>query len=173
MLGFISVPPSRTVRAMRGENINAGDDARFAATGVKGPGGFPRGGPEDGKIASAGDARYSALDEQSSTRWPKLDIPKRFREAEFVWEMTEPVPTRSFEFFITKDNWDPDKPLTRDSFYLLPILHHDAQGKRRTSLQRMVPLEGYHTGYHVILGVWNSADNESAVYQVVDVNFTT
>ncbi|WP_119712357.1 lytic polysaccharide monooxygenase [Arsenophonus endosymbiont of Aleurodicus floccissimus] len=35
--------------------------------------------------------------------------------------MTQPNHTVSWEFYITKQNWDPNAPLTRDSFESKPF----------------------------------------------------
>ncbi|MGW6718049.1 lytic polysaccharide monooxygenase [Streptomyces sp. NPDC054995] len=172
--GYITFPPSRTCLAQRGENANAGD-AASEPQGVEGPGGFPKEGPEDGKIASGDNDRFGALDEQGTTRWTKTDIPKEMAAGlPITWTITSPMRTRSFEYFITKNSWNSDKPLDREAFELEPLAVFDGENNSSPfQVDHHVEVPSDRSGYHVILGVWNFSDLSHAIYQVIDVNITS
>ncbi|MEU1776968.1 lytic polysaccharide monooxygenase [Streptomyces sp. NPDC012842] len=173
MYGYITVPPSRAARARLGELDNAGD-AAYEPHSIVGPDGFPEKGPADGTIASGGNTRFSRLDEQSSTGWNKMNLPEGLDGITVTWTMTAPGPTRTFEYFITKNGWNSDKPLDRDAFEPEPFAVFDLENTSPPyTVEHEVSWPKDRSGYHVILGVWNFADTPDAVYQAVDVNIGT
>jgi predicted carbohydrate-binding protein with CBM5 and CBM33 domain len=86
---------------------------RGCQAGVTGPKGFPEKGPKDGEIASGGGGRFPEMDEQSVTRWKKVDIPAGVSEMMVAWalELNPPIRTDVFRYFITRDGWTPTSPL--------------------------------------------------------------
>ncbi|MCW2481761.1 lytic polysaccharide monooxygenase [Candidatus Symbiopectobacterium sp. NZEC135] len=171
--GYISSPPSRVILCTSDisgiNNINCGP-AKFQPQYIEGPRGFPVEGPPDGKIASAGNPQFSQLDAQSANRWYKSPMNPGYNT--FTWTMKAPYNTYSWQFFITKQNWNPNAPLTRASFEPEPFCMNyvpvDSTPLENTSTDCVVP---QRTGYQVILGVWTVSDKADAFYQVLDVNF--
>ncbi|GAA1959100.1 lytic polysaccharide monooxygenase [Agromyces allii] len=136
---------------------------------LEAPGGFPETGPADGKIASAGIAQFSELDAQTSTRWVKNEItpgPHRFG-----WTYTAPHNTDQWRYYITKNGWNPNEPLKRSSFELLQVVAHDHSAANRNPVHT-ITIPSDHSGYHVILAVWEVWDTPNAFYNVVDVNIS-
>lgn len=133
--------------------------------------------PPDGKIASAGFSGAEEMDEYGEDRWPKNDI-KANSVTEFSWTYTARHKTRRWNYFVTKDGWDPNAPLTRaqfekEPFFMVqneerPFWTHDLWPTEPTIHQVKMPDK---KGYHIVLSVWEVADNGNAFYQVVDVNF--
>ncbi|CRL45656.1 GlcNAc-binding protein A precursor [Sodalis glossinidius str. 'morsitans'] len=133
--------------------------------------------PEDGKIASAGLAGAEKLDEYGENRWEKNEI-KSGAIIDFTWTYTAVHRTRRWNYFITKDNWKPNEPLSRaqfekEPFFMVqndkqPYWEHDLMPNNPTIHKVKMPNK---KGYHIILGVWEIADTGNAFYQVVDVNF--
>lgn len=131
--------------------------------------------PQDHKIASAGFEGAEVLDEYGANRWFKHKI-KMDSTIEFRWVYTQTQKTRRWNYFITKDNWDPDAPLSRTQFEHTPFfcVQNNQQPfwdylllpQDPTIHQVKIPVK---KGYHVILAVWEIADNGNAFYQVVDV----
>lgn len=162
--GYISKPASRVYLANKGINVGVGS-AQYEPQSVEAPKGFPISGPADGSIAGGG--KYSLLDEQSAIRWAKVDIESGPLTVE--WTLTAPHKTSSWQYFITKKGWDPNKPLTRSS--LEPLATIEADGSVPNALAKQeINIPNDRSGYYVILGVWNIADTGNAFYQVIDAN---
>ncbi|MEJ9209739.1 lytic polysaccharide monooxygenase, partial [Paenibacillus larvae] len=74
-----------------------------------------------------------------------------------------------WKYYITKKDWDPNKPITRADLELIGQI--DEGGKKPSStVTHEINVPTDRNGYHVILGVWEIADTANAFYQVVDVN---
>ncbi len=184
--GYIESPKSRAFMcSAKGGNLNANcgsvtyePQSIEYAPGVNHhypssycPGDFTQCGPADGTIAAGGIANFAPLNEQTATRWQKTTI--RPGVNEFKWRYTAGHASAYYQFYITKKDWNPNQPLTRDSFELKPLLHQDAGGVRPQSGQTSsynVNIPSDRSGYHVILATWKIADTAATFYQVVDVN---
>lgn len=168
--GYIDNPPSRAfLCSSMGGNLNKMCGAvQYEPQSVEGPKGFPERGPKDGQIASGGNANFSQLNEQSNSRWHKVNVSSG--KNVFSWILTASHRTTSWQFFITKQNWDPNKPLTRNDFDLKPFCEQQDRGnvpKNNVRIECNIPKR---TGYQIILGVWTIADTANAFYQVIDAN---
>lgn len=150
------------------KNTNCGG-IQYEPQSIEGPDGFPESGPVDGKIASAGTYLAASLDEQTADRWVKRPI--KSGSQYFEWTFTANHVTRDWKYYITKPNWNPNQPLTRDSFDLTPFCVVDGN---------MVapPMQVSHLcnvpereGYQVILSVWDVGDTGASFYNVIDVKF--
>jgi chitin-binding protein len=134
-------------------------------------GDFTQCGPANGAIASGGINSYGQLNEQTATRWQKTTIKPGMNE--FVWHYTAGHASAYYQFYITKKNWNPNQPLTRDSFELKPLLNENAGGVRPPAAgntKHKVNIPSDHSGYHVILATWKVSDTAATFYQVIDVN---
>lgn len=165
--GYVSNPSSRADLCARGINTNCGLII-YEPYSLEAHKGFPAGGPADGKIASA-NGLFAPLDEQSATRWTKVNISPG--PTTFEWKLKVPHSTASWKYYITKQNWDPNAPLTRASFDLTPFCSVPYKGMPSNSYSDTCNVPS-RTGYQVILAVWEVADTNNAFYNVIDVNFT-
>lgn len=166
--GYIDGPASRGYLCQTGQNTNCGA-IQYEPQSLEAPKGFPAAGPADGKIASAGGA-FPELDQQSATRWTKVNMSAGTNT--FHWTLTANHATTSWKYYITKENWNPNAALTRDSFDLTPfcsVSYDGTQPPKSYSDTCNVP---QRSGYHVILAVWEIADTPNAFYNVIDVNFS-
>ncbi|MCY9531698.1 MULTISPECIES: lytic polysaccharide monooxygenase [Paenibacillus] len=166
--GYIEGPASRAALCKSGQNTNCGA-IQYEPQSLEAPKGFPNAGPADGKIASANGA-FPELDEQSATRWTKVNI--NAGQNTFNWKLTAAHATSSWKYYITKENWNPNAKLTRDSFDLTPFCSVNYGGVRPPSTYSDTCNVPARTGYHVILAVWEIADTPNAFYNVLDVNFS-
>lgn len=174
--GYLNDPPSRALQCQKGLNKDCGG-AQYEPQSVgetfkgfpAGVGGAPLQGPVDGKIASGGIGLFSAVDAQSATRWHQTEI--KDRNINFEWKYTAAHPVTKHEYFITRNGWNPNKPLERASFDSTPFCAVDGGN--------VLPVEGAKhacvlpqdkNGAHIILGVWTVGDTDAAFYNVVDVN---
>ncbi|WP_025851486.1 lytic polysaccharide monooxygenase [Paenibacillus ehimensis] len=165
--GYIDSPGSRAYLCKLGQNKNCGAII-YEPQSLEAPKGFPQAGPADGKIASAGGA-FPELDQQSATRWAK--VPMTAGTKTFTWKLTAPHATSSWKYYITKQNWDQNAPLSRASFDLTPFCSVDYGGKKPPYTYSDTCNVPSRTGYQVILAVWEIADTANAFYNVLDVNF--
>ncbi|MDR0921574.1 MAG: lytic polysaccharide monooxygenase [Lactobacillales bacterium] len=138
---------------------------------LEAPKGFPRNGPADGRIASAnggfGQIGDYVLDDQTSNRWKKTEITTG--QNTFTWKYTAPHKTSKWHYYMTKTNWNPNAPLTRDGLELIGTVNHDGSSATN-NLSHTLTIPENRAGYHVILAVWDVADTSNAFYNVIDVN---
>ncbi len=163
--GHTYITNSRAKLCAQGENQNCGSVV-YEPQSVEGPDRFPSTGPADGTIAAAGLQRFAKLNEQSPTRWNKVDIQPG--QNTFTWHFTATHRSKDFRYFITKQNWNQSLPLTRDSFDLRPFCSISDNGQHPavdTSHTCNVP---NRSGYQIILGIWDVADTSSSFYSLID-----
>lgn len=145
-------------------NKNCGP-VQYEPQSVEGLGTFPAKGPADGQIAGAGV--FPQLDEQTASRWSKVTM--NGGKNTIKWTLTAPHATREWKYYITKKDWNPDKPLARADLELIETFN-DGGAKPSTTVVHQINVPTDRSGYHVILGVWEIADTVNAFYQVMDVN---
>jgi chitin-binding protein len=165
--GYIENPSSRALLCQQSINQDCGA-VIWEPQSLEAPKGFPGPSIPDGQIASAGGV-FPKLDEQSSTRWSK--VPLSSGTQTFTWHLTARHATAKWHYYVTKPNWNPNEPLTRDQFELIPFYEQYDGGARpgeKVTHEVTIP---ERTGYHVILGVWDVADTANAFYNVIDVEF--
>lgn len=165
--GWVDGPASRASLCKTGQNTNCGP-IMYEPQSLEAPKGFPNAGPADGKIASA-NGLFPELDAQSASRWTKVNISAGTNT--FTWKLTAPHATASWKYYITKPGWDPNAPLTRNSFDLTPFCSVNYGGARPPFTYTDTCNVPARTGYHVILAVWEIADTTNAFYNVIDVDF--
>lgn len=134
--------------------------------------------PSDGKIASAGQLTGQFLD-TPGTAWRKHQV-NAGELFQVSWAYSAIHLTRRWNYFFTRDGWDPQLPLSRaqfesEPFYTVqlneqPFWSHNAalRPPQPTNHQFQLPNK---SGYHVMLAVWEVADTGNAFYQVVDLDF--
>ena len=135
--------------------------------------------PRDGEIASANQGNARFLDQPGSD-WPKHDVISS-QLLPVRWHYSAVHVTRRWNYFITRKDWNPDLPLSREQFDEKPFFsvelteqpfwsHGDAlTPPNPTEHMLMLP---ERRGYHVLLAVWEIANTGNAFYQVIDLNFT-
>ncbi|MBD9459905.1 N-acetylglucosamine-binding protein GbpA [Pseudomonas sp. PDM05] len=170
------VDGSRADKCSKGQNINCGGAQwERQSTGEtykgfpNGKGGAPGQGPVDGEIASGSNQRFAALDAQTATRWNKTDISDS--NVSFRWTFTAPHPATMYEYFITKNGWNQNQPLTRASFDPAPFCSINAGNVvPATGLTHNCVIPPGKSGYHVILAKWTVGDTPMAFHKPIDVN---
>lgn len=165
--GYIDSPGSRAALCKAGVNQNCGSII-YEPQSLETLKGFPEAGPADGKIASAGGL-FPALDEQSSTRWSKVNMAPGPNT--FTWKISARHATTSWKYYITNQDWDPNAPLSRSSFDLTPFCSVNYNGQQPPATYSDTCNVPERTGYQVILAVWEVHDTVNAFYNVIDVNF--
>ncbi len=135
--------------------------------------------PPDGKIASANQGNGNFLDE-AGTHWQKHSVASA-EMLKISWYYSAVHDTRRWNYFITREDWNPNLPLSRAQFEDQPFYkvelteqpywsHHEALNPPQPTVHDvMLP---QRTGYHVILAVWEVANTGNAFYHVIDLDFS-
>ncbi|MEG0260028.1 MAG: lytic polysaccharide monooxygenase [Lysinibacillus sp.] len=162
--GYVSKPESRGLLCKTGANVDCGG-VQYEPQSLEAPGNFPIGGPADGKIAGANV--FPKLDEQSKYRWTK--VPMKSGAYTFEWTLTAAHAAAKWDYYITKQGWNPDQPIKRADLELFCSTNDG--GKRPPSNVKHNCNVPERSGYQIILAVWSIADTPNAFYNVIDANF--
>lgn len=167
--GYIESPASRAYQCKLGQNTDCGA-VQWEPQSIEKDSGFPAGPlPPDGELASGGIANFHPIDKQSPNIWVKNNIQPG--KNTFTWHITAPHKTTNWRYYITRQNWDQNKPLDREAFEAAPFCQVDDHGAKpgnRVKHECDVPAR---TGYQVIYGVWEINDTKNSFYQAIDVQF--
>ncbi|MDR3024787.1 lytic polysaccharide monooxygenase [Chryseobacterium sp.] len=177
--GYVMSPASRGYQGSL-DKAAIGYSAAFGIYGsiinepgsLEAPKGFPALGPADGKIASANGSigGDTTLDIQTPDRWKKTNISTGVNA--FIWKYLAYHATAKWHYYMTKQGWNPNQPLSRQDLELIgTVTHNGTPPQDNVSHQITVPAN--RTGYHIILAVWDVADTTNAFYNVIDVNVTS
>ncbi|GAA1558478.1 lytic polysaccharide monooxygenase [Kribbella hippodromi] len=168
--GYTTGPTSRAKYCQQGTVTNCGQ-IQWEPQSVEGPKGFPAAGPADGKLCSAGLPQFAELDDQRGGAWPATHL-QAGQGFNFTWHLTAPHATTDFKYYLTKQGWEPAKPLTRAALDLTPFLTVSLNGTRPPNdVSHPGTIPSGRTGRHMILAVWTIADTGNAFYQCSDVSF--
>lgn len=156
--------------AMPGNKGKVGS-IEYEPQSVEGPKGFSldasTGGPKDGQIASAGHYGALPMDQQKSNLWEKNQVNPG--TVQIGWRYTAAHKTSQWHYYITKNGWDQNSPLKRAELQPLATISHDGSAAPHGTAHD-IKLPADHTGYHVIIAVWDVADTTNAFYSAIDVN---
>ncbi|MFE7135652.1 lytic polysaccharide monooxygenase [Streptomyces sp. NPDC057638] len=137
---------------------------------VEGPQGFPAQGPADGKICAGANGRFSELDDPRGGAWPTTQL-SAGQSHTFSWKIKVRHATADFRYYITKDGYNPAKPLTRADLEPQPFLTVPFGGVRPAATVTHNGTLPKKSGRHLILGVWNISNTANAFYSCSDVRF--
>ena len=125
----------------------------------------------DGQLCSAGKPSHKGLD-LARDDWPATTIvPDLSGNFEFVYRATAPHSTLYFEFYITKDGYDPTQPLGWDDLEDTPFCTVTEVTLENGRYFMTCPLPRGKTGRHMIYNVWQRDDSPEAFYACIDVLF--
>lgn len=182
--GYVSSPPSRarigqtyehgamnwlTALAKYGSAVNEPQSIEGPGTGSS-VGAFPGGGPIDGQIPSGGLSGFAPLNIQTENHWIQNSLNPGVNE--FTWRLTAGHASRDFQYYITKQDWNPNTPLTRADLEHIETIPYFGSNPGSINVTHEVDIPDDRSGYHIILAVWDIADTAHAFYQVIDVNIT-
>lgn len=171
--GYTDLPISRQKLCQNGTVTGCGE-IQWEPQSVEGPKGFPGSGPADGTICNGGVPRFAQLSQPrtpSGGAWPATKVTGGQRYT-FRWQFTASHATTDFRYYVTKQGWNQNRPLTRADLNLTPFLTVPYNGQRPPStLSHSGTLPTGLSGRHVILAVWTIADTGNAFYACSDVTF--
>ncbi|MDJ0379669.1 lytic polysaccharide monooxygenase [Streptomyces sp. G-G2] len=168
--GYTDSPISRQKLCANKTVANCGS-IQWEPQSVEGLKGFPAAGPADGRICSGNHPEFAELDDPRGGTWPTTKVTSG-QPYSFRWQFTANHSTTDFRYYVTKNGWDPAKPLTRASLDPQPFLTVAYNGARpdMTTVHQGVMPSG-KTGRHMILAVWTVNDTANAFYSCSDVQF--
>jgi len=118
----------------------------------------------DGRLCSAGRAKYAAFDAPGGD-WPAT--PLQPGPTTFVYRAVAPHATLYYRFYLTREGWDDRRALRWDDLELI----HDS-GRRPASARETFDVDvPARTGHHVLYLVWQRSDSPEAFYSCADVRF--
>ncbi|MGJ5755615.1 chitin-binding protein [Streptomyces puniciscabiei] len=171
--GYTDLPISRQKLCANGTVTGCGD-IQYEPQSVEGPKGFPAAGPADGQICNGGLSRFAQLSSPtapSGAAWPTTRVTGG-QTYTFRWQFTAQHATTDFKYFVTKQGWNQNHPLSRSDLNLTPFLTVPYNGQRPpATLSHSGTLPTGLSGHHVILAVWTIADTGNAFYACSDVTF--
>ena len=177
--GTMTTPHSRVYACAQGNIENPSDPACRAATAISGTGTFynwmginqanangnHRAVVPDGTLCSGNNPTFSGLDLARSD-WQATPIAP---DANGRFRGTAPHATRDWVFYVTRDGWDPNRPLAwgdLEEFCRLGNTPLSADGTYHLSCS--LPKK---SGRHVIYNTWQRSDSTEAFYTCMDVKF--
>ncbi|MDT0492680.1 lytic polysaccharide monooxygenase [Kitasatospora albolonga] len=167
--GYADSPVSRQQLCGNGTVRNCGQ-IQWEPQSVEGPKGFPAGGPRDGLICAGGNQRFAELDDPRGGAWPASAV-RAGQSHTFRWRITVRHATTDFRYYVTKDGYDPRKPLARGDLEPQPFLTVPFGGRLPDSTVSHAGVLPQKSGKHLILGVWTISNTGNAFYSCSDVTF--
>ncbi|MFE9699630.1 lytic polysaccharide monooxygenase [Streptomyces sp. NPDC006270] len=167
--GYTDSPVSRQQLCGNGTVRDCGQ-IQWEPPSVEGPKGFPARGPRDGLICAGGNQRFAELDDPRGGSWPASAVSAGASHT-FRWRITARHATTDFRYYVTRDGYDPAKPLTRADLEPQPFLTVPFGGRQPSSVVSHSGALPQKSGKHLILGVWTIADTGNAFYACSDVRF--
>ncbi|WP_172967764.1 lytic polysaccharide monooxygenase [Micromonospora sp. WMMA2032] len=132
-------------------------------------GGRTRGYIPDGQLCSGGNPKYAAYDAPRAD-WPATPV-RADGTYDFSYGAWVPHPG-GIRLYITKDGYDPTKPLTWDDLEAQPFLTADPQPPVSDGAYRFSGQLPHRSGRHVIYSVWSRTDSQETFYGCSDVDFS-
>ena len=127
----------------------------------------------DGKLCSGGNESHKGLD-LARTDWvSKRIVPNARGGFDFVYHATAPHAARDFQFFVTKQGYDPSKPLKWSDLEAAPFCTVPSAPLVNSRYTLSCPFPSGRTGRHVIYNIWQRSDSPEAFYACVDVELGT
>jgi chitin-binding protein len=123
----------------------------------------------DGRLCSAGRAKYKGLD-LARADWPATRLTGGARH-EFRYKATAPH-KGSFELYVTRDGYDPTRPLRWADLEAAPFLTVKDPTLADGSYTFTGTLPRGKSGRHLIYAIWQRSDSPEAFYSCSDVDFT-
>jgi chitin-binding protein len=123
----------------------------------------------DGKLCSAGTPKYAAFD-QPRTDWFTTILPASGNYT-FVFNAFVPHNLGYFEFYVTRDGYDPLQPLKWSDLETTPFLRVDNPPLVNGTYTMTGPLPANKSGRHLIYTIWQRTDSLEAFYSCSDVWF--
>jgi chitin-binding protein len=126
----------------------------------------------DGTICAGGQAKYKGFDLARADWQATVWSPGADGRHEFRYNATAPHRTSEWQFFLTRDGWNPIAGALRwadlDLVATVGSSEVDASVPKRYSMKMRLP---QRSGQHVLFAIWQRSDSQEAFYSCSDVSF--
>jgi chitin-binding protein len=123
----------------------------------------------DGQLCSGGIERFKGLD-LARTDWPSTKLTSG---APFTFTYRETIPHQgSFKFFVTRDGYEPTKPLAWSDLEDKPFLQAKDPKLVDDAYVMKGKLPAGKTGRHMIFTIWQNTSTPDTYYSCSDVVFS-
>ncbi|MEZ4865933.1 MAG: glycosyl hydrolase family 18 protein [Caldilineaceae bacterium] len=127
----------------------------------------------NGHLCSGGKESHQGLD-LARDDWRTTNIvPDVNGNYDFVFRSTAPHSTKYFDFYVTKDGYDPTQPLRWSDLETAAFCHITEVTLDNGRYTMTCPLPAGKSGKHVIYNIWQRDDSAEAFYTCIDVEFGT
>lgn len=124
----------------------------------------------DGQLCGAGRELFKGMN-LARDDWFKNNIsPNQQGELDFVFKATAPHSTKYFDFYITKDGYNPLEPLKWSDLEDEPFCSITEVQLENGNYNMNCPFPAGKSGSHVIYNIWQRDDSLEAFYACIDVS---
>ncbi len=125
----------------------------------------------DGQLCGGGSSNFRGLN-LARNDWVSAPItPDVNGNFEFIYHATAPHATQYMEFYITKDGYNPLKPLAWSDLEAQPFCTITDVTLKNKRYHMTCPLPSNKSGQHIIYNIWQRSDSPEAFYSCSDVTF--
>jgi chitin-binding protein len=122
----------------------------------------------DGKLCSGGNEQFKGLD-LARADWPATTLTSGAR---YTFRYLATAPHKGgFELFVTKDGYDPTRPLKWSDLESAPFLTASDPAVTDGAYHLSGRLPAGKSGRHLIYAIWQRTDSPEAFYTCSDVDF--
>ncbi len=123
----------------------------------------------DGQLCGGGSSNFQGLNLARADWFTTPITPDTAGNFKFTYNATAPHATQSMEFYITKDGYDPTKPLAWNDLETQPFCTITDVTLQNQRYHMTCPLPQNKSGKHVIYHIWQRSDSPEAFYSCSDV----
>ncbi|MGI9553510.1 MAG: lytic polysaccharide monooxygenase [Thermodesulfobacteriota bacterium] len=124
----------------------------------------------DGQLCGGGQELFKGLNLARNDWFTNNIAPDSGGNIQFVFRATAPHSTKYFNFFITKDGYDPLQPLAWSDLESAPFCSVTQVDLANGNYVMNCPFPVNKSGKHVIYNIWQRDDSQEAFYTCIDVN---
>ncbi|MEZ4864808.1 MAG: glycoside hydrolase family 9 protein [Caldilineaceae bacterium] len=125
----------------------------------------------DGQLCSGGKASHAGLDLARADWVAQTIAPDAYGNYDFTFIAWAPHATKYFDFYVTKDGYDPTQPLKWSDLEDEPFCRITSVTLADGRYKMTCPLPQNKSGKHVIYNIWQRSDSTEAFYTCMDVVF--
>ncbi len=124
----------------------------------------------DGQLCGAGKELFKGMNLARDDWFTNEISPDQNGNMDFVFRATAPHSTKYFDFYITKDGYNPLEPLKWSDLESTPFCSITEVELNNGNYNMNCPFPAGKSGKHVIYNVWQRDDSQEAFYACIDVN---
>ena len=126
----------------------------------------------DGQLCGGGKELFKGMNLARDDWFTNNITPDSDGNIQFVFRATAPHSTKYFEFYITRDGYDPLQPLRWSDLEPSPFCSIENVELVNGNYVMNCPFPNSKSGKHVVYNIWQRDDSPEAFYTCVDVNIS-